>query len=135
MDCESPRASVPPRHMHVYEYPYMAGRVGPAHLKLVRCDRGTHNRGVSGSTLAKNGVAIRPARLEAPEQIGRVERRGAMLKKMMSKVIQDTHASGRESMDMILSECLKAVNEMTRHGGFAGTLGTLASSKQPGHHR
>ena len=42
-----------------------------------------------------------------------------MLKKMMSKVTKDTHASGRESMDMILSECLKAVNEMTRHGGFA----------------
>ena len=88
--------------------------------KLVRCDRGTHNRGVFGSTLTKNGVAIRPAGLEATaEQIGRVERRGAMLKKMMSKVIKDTHASGRESMDMILSECLNAVNEITRHGGFA----------------
>ena len=49
--------------------------------KLVRCDRGTYNRDVFGSTLAKNGVAIRPAGLEVPEQIGRVERRGAMLKK------------------------------------------------------
>ena len=38
---------------------------------------------------------------------------------MMSKVIKDTHASGKESMDMILSECLNAVNEMTRYGGFA----------------
>ena len=87
--------------------------------ELVRCDRGTHNGCVFGSTLAKNGVAIRPAGLEAPEQIGRVEQRGAMLKKMMSKVIKDTHASGRRSMDMTLSECLNAVNEMTRHGGFA----------------
>ena len=42
-----------------------------------------------------------------------------MLKKMMSKVIKDTHASGRASMDMILSEYLNAVNEMARHGGFA----------------
>ena len=64
--------------------------------ELVRCDRGTHNRGVFGSTLAKNGAVIRLAGLDAPEQIGRVERRGAMLKKMMSKVIKDTHASGRE---------------------------------------
>ena len=87
--------------------------------KLLRCDRGTHNRGVFGSTLAKNGVVIRLAGLEAPEQIGRVEPRGAMLKKMMSKVIKETHASCRESMDMILSECLNAANEMTRHGGFA----------------
>ena len=83
--------------------------------ELVRCDRGTHNRGVFGSTLP----VIRPAGLEAQEQIGRVERRDAMLKKMMSKVIMDTHASGKESIDMILSECLNAVNEMTRHGGFA----------------
>ena len=37
----------------------------------------------------------------------------------MSKVIKDTRASGRESMDTILSECLNAANEMTRHGGFA----------------
>ena len=64
---------------------------------LVRCNRGTHNRGVFGSVLAKNGMLIRPAGLEAPEQIGRVERRGAMLKKMMSKVIKDT-------LDLILSE-------------------------------
>ena len=38
-------------------------------------------RGAFGSTLAKNDVAIRLAGLDAPEQIGRVERRGAMLKK------------------------------------------------------
>ena len=49
-----------------------------------------------------------------------------MLKKMMSKVVKDTHASGRESMDMILSECLNAVNEMTRHGGFASVQWVLS---------
>ena len=86
---------------------------------LVRCVRRTHNRGVLVSILGMNGVAIRPAGLEAPEQIGRVERRGEMLKKMMSKVIKDTHASGRESVDMILSDCLNTANEMTRHRGFA----------------
>ena len=106
-------ASVPRRHTHVCVLS-LAGRV-----RLVRCDRRTHNRGVFSSTLAKNGVAIRPAGLEAPEQIERVERRGDMLKKMMSKGIKDTHASGRESMDMILSECLSAANEMTRRAGFA----------------
>ena len=42
-----------------------------------------------------------------------------MLKKMMSKVIKDTHASGKESMDMILKQCLNAANEMARPGGFA----------------
>ena len=57
--------------------------------------------------------------MEAPEHVGRVERRGAMLKKMISKVTKDTHASGRESLDMILSDCLNAANETTRHGAFA----------------
>ena len=33
--------------------------------------------------------------------------------------MKDTRASGRESMDMILSEYLNAVNEMTRHDRFA----------------
>ena len=37
----------------------------------------------------------------------------------MPIVIKDTHASGRESTDMILSECLNSANEMTRHGCFA----------------
>ena len=44
-----------------------------------------------------------------------------MRKKMMSKVIKDTHASDRESMDMILSKSLNTANEMTGHGGFAPT--------------
>ena len=42
-----------------------------------------------------------------------------MLKKMMSKAIKDTHALGRELMDMSLIECSNAANVMTRHGGFA----------------
>ena len=46
--------------------------------RLVRCDPGTHNSGVFSWSLAKNGMAIRPAGWEVPEQIGRVERRGAM---------------------------------------------------------
>ena len=73
---------------------------------------------------------ITTAGLEAPEQIGRVERRGDRLKKMMSKVIKDTHASGRESIDMIHSECLHAANEMTRDGGFAPVLQQLLVVKE-----
>ena len=87
--------------------------------KKVAVDRGTHNRGVFGSTLAKKSVLIRPAGLESPEQIGRVERRNAVLKEMMNKVIKETNATGREAVDMVLSECLNAINELSRHGGFA----------------
>ena len=99
--------------------------------KLVRCNRGTHNRGIFSSLLAKNGVMIIAAGLKAPQQIGRVERGADMLKKMMSNVTKETDASGRESMDMILSECLNAADEITRHGGFCPcTMGTFTSSTQ-----
>ena len=87
--------------------------------KSVACDRGVHNRGVFVRTLSKKGIPVRPAGLESPEQIGRVERRNDTLKKMMSKVINETKAVGREAVDMILSECLNAINEVSRHGGFA----------------
>ena len=106
MDCESPRALVPRRHMRVYELSYMAGRVGPAGLSLFAVTE-EHTTGVYS-----------------------VERRRAMLKRMMSKVIKDTHALGRESMDMILRECFNAAIEMTRH---TSTMGTFKSSTQSCH--
>ena len=119
MDCEeSETLGSPSSHAclraFVHGWTRWAGWPG-----LVRCDRGTHNGGVFSSTLAKNGVVIRPTGWKRQGQLGRVERRGDMLKKMMSKVIKVMHASGRESTDMILSECLNAANEMTRHGGCA----------------
>ena len=43
--------------------------------KSVAIDRGTHNRGVFNSTLARKGVRFNPVGLESPEQIGRVEGR------------------------------------------------------------
>ena len=83
------------------------------------CDRGTHNRGVLAQTVSKKGIRIRPAGLESPEQIGRVERRNDVLKRMMIRVIKETNATGRAALEMILTECLNAINEMSRHGGFA----------------
>ena len=97
----------------------MAGHVGPFWPRLVRCDSGTPNRGIFRSILVKNCVMKIPAGLEAPEQISRVARRGDMPKKMMSKIIKDTHVTGRESMDMFLSECSNAADEMTGLGCFA----------------
>ena len=38
---------------------------------------------------------------------------------MIKKIVTDTKAVGQEAMDMILSEALNAINEMSRHGGFA----------------
>jgi hypothetical protein len=87
--------------------------------KQVACDRGLHNRGIFGKTLSSKGIRIRPAALESPEHIGRTERRGDLLKKMMKKVITETKAVGEDAIEMILAECLNAINELARHGGFA----------------
>ena len=70
-------------------------------------------------TLSKKSVRFNPAGLESPEQIGRVERRNQTLKQMMKEVIKETNATGQLAMDMVLTECITAINEGTRHGGFA----------------
>ena len=62
--------------------------------KYIACDRGVHSRGIFTNTISANSVIVRPAGLESPEQIGRVERRNQMLKNMMKKVIKETHAIG-----------------------------------------
>ena len=82
-------------------------------------DRGLHNRGIFHKAVAKKGVQVRQAALESPEQIGRVERRSDVLKKMMTKVIKETNANGERQVDMVITDCISAINEMSRHGGFA----------------
>ena len=94
--------------------------------KMVAGDRGMHNRGVFSNTLSKKGVRFNGAALESPEQIGRVERRNQTLKYMLNKVIKETNAIGRHQVDMALTECITALNEMTRHGGFAPVQWVLA---------
>ena len=87
--------------------------------RYIACDRGVHNRGTFSQTVGKQGVRIRSAGLESSEQIGRVERRNGVLKRMIKKVVKETNATGVDQMEMILTESLAAVNEMTRHGVFA----------------
>jgi len=87
--------------------------------RFVAADRGTHNRGVFNQTLSKKGVLVNPAALESPEMIGRVERRNQTLKRMLIKVIKEINATGKIEVDMALTECITAMNEMSRHGGFA----------------
>lgn len=87
--------------------------------KSIACDRGVHNRGIFAFTAGANGCRTRPAGLEAPKQIGRVERRDDVLKKMAQKAIRETKAIGKPHMDMVTTETINAVNEMSRRGGIA----------------
>ena len=102
----------------------------------MRCDRGTYSRECARFDPYQDWCIDQTCWLgstknKSEEWNDEVPR----LKKRMSKVIKDTHASGRESMDMILSECLNAVNEITRHGGFAPALWVLSRlPRNPSHH-
>ena len=108
MHCEGVRE---PRFSIVTCMSYMAGRVGPAGLNLFAATE-EHTTGVYLVRLLPRTVS----RSDMPDwkhQNKSEEWNDGV------PVIKDTHASGRESMDMILSECLNAVNEMARHCGFA----------------
>ena len=70
-------------------------------------------------TLPRKGLRSNHAGLESQEEIGRVERRNQTLKNMMKKVIRETNAICRQAMDMVLSDCINSINEMSRHGGSA----------------
>ena len=87
--------------------------------KILTLDRGLHNRGIFAATARRNGAYIREAGLEAPEQIGRVERRGQMLKAIVRRMVTEKHIVGLDDMETALSEALNAGNEMSRTGGFA----------------
>ena len=51
---------------------------------------------------------------------------------MMKKVIRGTNAIGRLAIDMVLTECITASNEMRRHGGFAPVRWVLSKfPRQP----
>ena len=51
---------------------------------------------------------------------------------MLNKVIKETNATGRQQVDMCMTECINAMNELTRHGGFAPVQWVLAKfPRQP----
>ena len=102
-------------------------------FKKLVCDRGTHNRGVFMSTLCANGVEIRQAGLEAPEQIGRVERHGGIFKNMLKRVVKDRNVVGKDELTLAIAMTVAAKNEMLRRGGFSPAQWVLGRNpRSPG---
>ena len=56
------------------------------------CDRGLHNRGVA-KYMDEHGIQVHHSLLEAPENIGRVERHGGIAKALFRKVGRDQGSS------------------------------------------
>ena len=69
--------------------------------KIVTSDRGLHNRGHFSRGLANNGVFQRQAALESPEMIGRGERHGGIIKRVMKRMVNAFQASDKYHMKLI----------------------------------
>ena len=81
-------------------------------------ERGWHNRGDFPRGLTARGVQFRTIGVKSPEQLGRTERRGAILKGIIHRVINELKASGDDIVKMILAEALYTKNFQSRVRGF-----------------
>eukprot|EP00435_Cladocopium_sp_Y103_P032430 s1165_g8.t1 len=91
-------------------------------------DRGTHNRGIMLSELEKRGCTFRMIGLEAPYQLGKIERAGGVLKGMMKRVIASNTVVGQDELQLCLTECLETKNRCTTVNGFSPVQWVLGRS-------
>ena len=87
--------------------------------KELTADRGLNNRGVFCKELSAAGVYCGNIGLEAPYQLGKVERHGSMWKQIAAKVIEEKHVVGFDAMRRMSMEVNAVVNEQNRTGGFS----------------
>ena len=81
-------------------------------------DRGAHNRDKFVELLNAHGIDIRFGGLEAPFQLGRTERQGGILKRILKPVIQDKQVIGVEEIKMVIAEAVTIKNNRLHHQGF-----------------
>ena len=87
-------------------------------------DRGLNNRGVFAKELSAAGVYCASIGLEAPYQLGKVERHGDIWKTIAAKVIENKSIRGARAMATVAGEVTAVVNEKTeqedfrQHNGF-----------------
>ena len=87
--------------------------------RFILVDRGTHNRGIFMQAMEQRGCRFKLAALEAPYQLGKVERQGGVLKGMLKRVINAENVSGELEIQMALAECLETKNRQGTVGGFS----------------
>ena len=92
------------------------------------CDRGLHNRGVLAKYMDEHGIQVHHSPLEAPENIGRVERHGGIAKALFRKVSRETQPLGREQVESVLQEVCTVKNNTSRVGGFSPSQWVLGKA-------
>ena len=76
---------------------------------------------------------MRQAALESPEQIGRVERHGGILKSSCKSTIEEHHGAGKQQMKSVVAIHCESKNDSMRKGGFAPSQWvTQRDSLRPG---
>jgi hypothetical protein len=95
---------------------------------IVTCDRGLNNRGAFEKGLEANGVCVRNSGLEAPEQIGRGERLGGILKRNVLGLIKKRQIVGRERMEMMASTAFETKTDVAREGVWPCRNGSFVNS-------
>ena len=88
-------------------------------------DRGTHNRGVFSENMTAMGIELRFVGTEAPYQLGRGERQGAVLKQIIQHVIEARQLDDLASIELLLPEATFVKNNRVHHGGFTPSQWTL----------
>jgi hypothetical protein len=78
-----------------------------------------HNRGRFAKTLTEHGMTIRQAGVEAPYQIGKVERHGDIFKSMLKKIVKDKAVTGFSGIAQASAIVCAAKDSMTRSGGYS----------------
>jgi hypothetical protein len=100
--------------------------------KVIRCDRGLHNRGVFYKEMDAAGVQVTNIGLETPYQIGKVEREGDVWKKIAKKVIEARGVAGFDQIKMMACEVNATKMDMSRVGGFAPSQWVLGRMPRRG---
>ena len=72
--------------------------------KELTADRGLNNRGIFCKELSAAGVYCGSTGLEAPYQLGKVERHGDIWKKIAAKVIETKNIKGAQGMKLVAAE-------------------------------
>ena len=98
------------------------------HPVNLMCDRGLHNRGVLAKYMDEHGIQVHHSPLEAPENIGRVERHGGIAKALFRKVSRETQPLGREQVESVLQEVCTVKNNTSRVGGFSPSQWVLGKA-------
>ena len=86
--------------------------------KSVVMDRGVENRGQLQGLLKGHGVLLRFIGLGSPNQLGRGERQGGLLKELVQSTVVARQLVGSQDMEQAVTECTTVKNHRINHRGF-----------------